>query len=153
MFDIFKYLFGKQESESSKTAIRAQAYEIVSEVYVRDLAFNMMVNKIANAIAKCEVKTYRKKKRVKSDDWYLFNVQPNVNQNATQFWNKLIYKMYNDGEALVLPINGQLFIADSFYYDNTQAFNEHTFRSIYINGLALDRTLHAVNMFYLKLIH
>ena len=150
MFDIFKYLFGKQESEPGKTAIRAQAYEIVSEVYVRDLAFNMMVNKIANAIAKCEVKTYRKKKQVKSDDWYLFNIQPNVNQNATQFWNKLIYKMYNDGEALVLPINGQLFIADSFYYDNTQAFNEHTFRSIYINGLALDRTYSQHEAFYFR---
>ena len=41
------------------------------EVYLRELAFWTCVNKIANAISKCEFKTYIKKKEVKGQEYYL----------------------------------------------------------------------------------
>ena len=43
------------------------------EVYLRELAFWTCVNKIANAISKCEFKTYIKKKEVKGQEYYLWN--------------------------------------------------------------------------------
>lgn len=135
---------------TNKTNIRVAVAKVDAEISARELAFNMMTNRIANAIARCEVKTYRRNKTEKSDTWYLFNVQPNQNQNATQFWNQVIYNLYNHGEVLILPVNGQLYVADSFYYDDSQAFHEHMFRSIYVNGLALDKVYYQHEVFYLR---
>ena len=64
------------------------------EYQLRDLAFNCCVNLIANAIANCEFKTFERGQPVKSDYYYLLNVEPNVNENSTAFWKKVIYKLY-----------------------------------------------------------
>ena len=74
------------------------------EYQLRDLAFNCCVNLIANAIANCEFKTFERGQPVKSDYYYLLNVEPNVNENSTAFWKKVIYKLYAKNEALVVPI-------------------------------------------------
>ena len=63
------------------------------EIYLRELAFWTCVNKIANAVSKCEFKTFYRGKEVKEKEYYLWNVEPNQNQNATAFLNKLIGKV------------------------------------------------------------
>ena len=114
-WDIFKFLIGK--NTSSKSDIKPVSYELISEYYIRELAFSMMVNRVASAISKCEIMTYENGKKKKSDEWYRWNVQPNKNQNATQFWNKLINRLYNDNQAIIVPVNDELYVADSFFYD------------------------------------
>lgn len=74
------------------------------EYRLRELAFNSCVNLIAKAIANCEFKTYEKGSSVKKDYYYLFNVEPNINENSTEFWQKAIYKLYAHNEALLVPL-------------------------------------------------
>ena len=84
------------------------------EIYLRELAFWTCVNKIANAVSKCEFKTFYRGKEVKEKEYYLWNVEPNQNQNATAFLNKLIGKLYRENEALVVEINNRLYVADDY---------------------------------------
>ena len=88
------------------------------EYRLRELAFNSCVNLIAKAIANCEIKTYEKGSSVKKDYYYLFNVEPNINENSTEFWQKAIYKLYAHNEALLVPLvrGGRLnlVVADSW---------------------------------------
>ena len=88
------------------------------EYRLRELAFNSCVNLIAKAIANCEFKTYEKGSSVKKDYYYLLNLEPNINENSTEFWQKAIYKLYAHNEALLVPLvrGGRLnlVIADSW---------------------------------------
>ncbi len=51
---------------------------------------------------------------MKKAEYYLWNVEPNRNQNSSAFLTKLIGKLYRNNEALVIESNGQLLVADSF---------------------------------------
>ena len=64
------------------------------EYRLRELAFNSCVNLIAKAIANCEFKTFERGQPVKKDYYYMLNVEPNLNENSTAFWQKVIYRLY-----------------------------------------------------------
>jgi HK97 family phage portal protein len=87
---------------------------LVFDIYVREMAFWSAVNIVANAVSKCEFKTYLNGKEDKGREYYLWNIEPNKNQNSSRFLNKLIAKLYRDNECLVIEQNGQLLVADSF---------------------------------------
>lgn len=117
-FDIFK----RREISN-----RAEIIELCScldadgvELQFREAAFWTCVNLIANAIGKCEVKEFRGGKQQKGPEWYLWNVQPNRNQNASAFWHKLVAKAYAEGEALIVkePYADGIVVADSFEIDD-----------------------------------
>ena len=73
---------------------------------IRNLAFQTAVNLVANSISKCEFKTYFKNKEVKKEEYYLFNIEPNKNQNSSQFIHKWIGKLYEENECLIIESNG-----------------------------------------------
>ena len=77
--------------------------EAAQEYQVRELCFWICVNMIANAIGRCEVRTFRGGEEIHERDYYLWNVSPNVNQNSTAFWHKLVARLYQDNEALIVP--------------------------------------------------
>ena len=80
---------------TSATPVTEEEYQtIVAELSFRELAFYSCVNMIANSISKCEFKTFEKNQEVKAKEYYLFNVEPNKNQNSSQFLHKLIYQLY-----------------------------------------------------------
>ena len=87
---------------------------LVFDIYIREMAFWSAVNIVANAVSKCEFKTYLNGKEDKGKEYYLWNIEPNKNQNSSRFLNKLIAKLYRDNECLVIEQNGQLLVADSF---------------------------------------
>lgn len=68
----------------------------------RQLSFWTCVNMVANAVGRCEVKTFRGREEIQEQEYYLWNVEPNVNQNSSAFWHKLIAKLFLDNEALVI---------------------------------------------------
>lgn len=109
------------------------------ELQFREAAFWTCVNLIANAIGKCEVRVFRSGKQTKDAEWYLWNIQPNRNQNATAFWHKLISKAYCDGEALIVPepYGTGLVVADSFTVDETRSV--YSYKAIQIGERTLDR--------------
>ena len=64
------------------------------EFQIRELAWWSCVNWIADAIGRCEVRTYREGEEIREREYYLWNVEPNVNQNSTAFWHKAVARLF-----------------------------------------------------------
>lgn len=142
-------IFG--DKKNNKVPITCASMDILGEIYIRELAFNLVVNKIANAISKCQMNIYVDKKRDRNEEWYRWNVSPNPNQSATVFWTKLIYQLYDNNEALIIPINENLYVADSFIVNKQYAFFDYRFESIQIDDFSLSRAFRQNEVFYFQL--
>ncbi len=134
----------------TKEVSTEEFYNVVSEIYIRELAFWSCVNMIANAVSKCEIKTYLNNKEVRNKEWYLWNVEPNKNQNSSVFMHKLISKLYQDNEALVIEEGGQLLIADSFNMKE-YALKDNVFTGVQVGDFTFTKSFNMSDVLYYKL--
>lgn len=74
-------MFGEKDTITLAEKIETQQYKLA----VEDFAIQMAINLIAGAVSKCEFKTLAKGTPVKKGDHYVWNIEPNVNQNSSQF--------------------------------------------------------------------
>lgn len=149
----FFRLFGRKGTKKKRQSY-ACGYigELTQEIQLREAAFHACVNLIANCISKCELRTYEQNKFKKDSEWYRWNIQPNPNMNATEFWQRVIHRLYEDNEALIVARpNGELYVADSFVCDDSQAFNPHTYHDIVIDDLDYPPVLTEDKVFYFAL--
>lgn len=104
---------------------------------IQNIAFGQCVTLIANAIGKCEFKTYMNHQEVKRDEYYTWNVQPNLNQGSSEFIHRWMAALLSKGEALIIetptPEGSQLLVADDFTVDG-YVLREAVFRDIVIYG-------------------
>lgn len=152
-FESIREFFDRFGRKTRKVSVPCGTYSgLAQEIQIREVAFQACVNLIASCISKCEVRTYKQNKFDKGDWWYRLNVQPNPNTNATAFWQKVIYKLYEEGDALVIVRpNRDLYVADSFYRDDSQAFTSNKYRDITIDDLNYQPELAEDQVFYFAL--
>ena len=131
------YINQKLEAEKCKLAIE-------------DFSIQMAINMLAGLIAKCEFCTYIKGKKKKADEYYLWNVEPNVNQNSSQFMQELISRLLFFNEALVVEVGGQLIIAEDFT-QNEYAVYPNSFTGVTRGTLKFDKTFYMPDVLYFKL--
>lgn len=124
--------------------------DLVGDIYIRELAFLSAVNLVANAVSKCEFKTFTKGKEEKGREYYLWNLEPNKNQNSSVFLHKLISKLYRNNECLVIDQNGQLLIADNFSR-KPYALYEDVFTQVQIGDFTFDRSFAQSEVLYFNL--
>lgn len=118
---IIDWLLGTGErtiSEGKKVTIQ-EIMEAAAELQIRDLALTVCVNMIANAVGKCEFQTFVNGKKVKEDEYYTWNIEPNVNENSTMFIHRLVDKLCRENEVLVISTvhkdgHEMLVVADDF---------------------------------------
>lgn len=104
------------------------------ELALYEFALHSGINIIANALSACEVRTFDKWKEVKTDQYYRWNYEPNVNMNAAQFRQKLVWSLIYRNECLVIQTKkGDLLIADSYEHEQ-YALRQDLFRSVTIYG-------------------
>ena len=125
-------------------------YNLVTEIHIRELAFYSCVNMIANSISKCEFKTFKANKEVKLNEYYLWNIEPNKNQNSSAFTHKLISQLYRDNECLVVEENGQLLVADSFQQTEYALF-DNLFQGVTVGNFTFNKTYNMSEVMYFKL--
>lgn len=99
---------------SQEIPIETVIGEIQERLSTKALAFYIATSYIADTISKCEFKRFVNGEEIHDRFYYLFNISPNVNQNAFDLKNKLIFKLFDTGEALIFENNGNLYVADSF---------------------------------------
>lgn len=116
---------------------------------VEELALFSVVDLIASAASLCEWRTYQNNERVRSGDWYAFNIQPNPNQNATEFKRLLMARLLIFNEALVFERNGSWYLADSFNRV-TYAFRPNLYRDITCSNLTLTSVLSESDVWYFR---
>ena len=124
--------------------------QIIGETSLRELAFWTCVNKIANALTKCEFKTYKRGEKVKDLTYYRWNVAPNVNQNKASFITKLIGQLYRHNEALVVRVGDDMYVADSF--DKSEyALKDYIFSSVTVDNFTFGQAFYQSDVLYFRL--
>lgn len=125
---------------------------VATQLYFKDLALQIGTSYYANAISKCEFKVFEGGKERKNELYYMLNVNPNPNQNSSQFLNALVTRYFHKGESLVYPdtVRNRLYVADGFSVDE-KPLQENIFSNICIENETLRRNFRASDVFYFKL--
>ena len=123
---------------------------MVGDIYIREMAFWCAANLYANAISKCEFKTFSLNVETRKEEYYLWNVEPNRNQNSSAFLRKLITKLYRNNECLVIENNRQLLIADDFER-KPYALYDDKFTKVTVEDFTFDKTFFQPDVLYFKL--
>ena len=123
---------------------------IMTEIYLRELAFQRAIQILAKMLGKCEIRTFLNGDEIFRDEYYTWNYEPNRNQNKQQFFDKLIEKMFRNGEALVVAgIDGQLYVADSFCTTRSALYG-NTYSQVQIDDYTFQRSFRSTDVLYLK---
>lgn len=122
---------------------------------VRSLAFEMCVQRIAKAVSKCEFRVYQRGKEKKDAWFYAFNVRPNHNETATEFWTKFIHRLYYQDEVLIIWKESekqglQLFIADSYTLDENNVMQPQVFSNIQIGEMTVNGKYSMDKVFFFR---
>ena len=122
------------------------------QIYFKELGLQIAISYIANTISKCEFKVYENGKEVQNELYYMLNVNPNPNQNSSQFLNALVTRYYRQGEVLVFPDSrkNRLYVADGFSMEQ-KPLSENIFSSISLENETLTRKYKASDVFYFRL--
>jgi HK97 family phage portal protein len=123
---------------------------LVGDIYIREMAFWSAVNVIANSVSKCEFKTYMNGKEAKGREYYLWNIEPNKNQNSSGFIHKWLAQLYRHNEALIIEQNGQLLVADSFTR-TPYALYDDVFTQVTVGDFTFGRSFTQSDVLYFKL--
>ena len=123
---------------------------LVGDICIREMAFWSAVNIIANAVSKCEFKTFLNKKEIQAQEYYRWNIEPNKNQNSSVFLHKLIAQLYRHNECLVIEQNNQLLVADSFVR-TPYALYDDIFSQVTVESFTFNRTFSQSEVLYFKL--
>lgn len=128
------------------------------EYQLRDLCFWTCVNMIANAVGRCEFRTFRDCAEVREREYYLWNVEPNVNQNSTAFLHKLVGKLLIDNEVLVVSTRRRdgydaLVVADSYMLNGEYPSKQNEYTSVQVGNVSYDKTFRESEVLHLRLNH
>ena len=124
---------------------------LAGDVFIREMAFWSAVNLVANAVSKCEFKTFQKGKEIKEREYYLWNFEPNKNQNSSQFIHKWISQLYSGKDGcLIIEVGEQLLVADSFMR-TPYALYDDVFTQVTVGDFTFDRSFKQSEVLYFKL--
>ena len=128
-----------------------QVRDAAAEVCLRELAFWTCIGKIANALTKCEFRTFYEGREIFGDEYYTWNYEPNRNQNKAEFLSKAIEKLYRENELLIVEsYDGQLLVADSFEATHNTLYGD-TYRNVLVDDYQFSRTFHSADVLHWKL--
>ena len=100
------------EKVTTREITDQQVRDAAAEVCLRELVFWTCIGKIANALTKCEFRTFYEGREIFGDEYYTWNYEPNRNQNKAEFLSKSIEKLYRENELLIVEsYDGQLLVA------------------------------------------
>ncbi|MBE3643168.1 phage portal protein [Bacillus anthracis] len=125
-------------------------YELGIDYFYKKLAIESCIDLIANALTRCEFQTFEKGKEKRGNNHYLLNVQPNQNQNASEFMHSLVNHLIMENECVVIMQNEQLYIADSFSVTKF-ALKENIYNDITIDDFTFEKSFNESEVFHFKL--
>lgn len=147
---LLERLGGDQARVSSEDITAGEFFSLSAEIYVRELAFWQCTNLVANAVSKCEFKTFDRGKEIKGEEYYLWNIEPNKNQNSSVFLQKLISKLFSENEVLVVGANGQILVADS-YTRREYALLDDIFEQVTVGDFKFERSFVQSDVLFIQL--
>lgn len=157
-FSFFRFLKPENGRTKHEEIACSELFAAAQEYQIRELCFWVCVNLIANALGRCEMRTYRNHEEIHEAEYYLWNVEPNTNQNSTAFWHKLVARLFQDNEVLIIPSNiyshgDGLVIADDWEGGDKFPSRQNEYRKVRVGDMVYDRTFRERDVMHLKLNH
>ncbi|MDU1218126.1 MAG: phage portal protein, partial [Streptococcus sp.] len=117
---------------------------------LKSLAVDKSAEFIARIFAKSVFK-YQENGKVKPSDWdYLLNVRPNKNESASEFWQKVVYRLITKNEVLIfLTTDDQLLVADS-YTRTKYAVYDDVFEFVTCRGFTFEKRFRMSEVIFLQ---
>ncbi len=112
-------------------------------------AINVVASIIAGCISKCEFKTFQDGKEFKGHNYYMWNYEPNINCNSSEFIQQFVMNMLTNDEALIVPISNQYFVADDFTKTEYTLFQD-IFDGIVIKSFSFNKRFQSGDVFYFR---
>lgn len=145
----------------SPTTVEVSCRELMAaaqEFQLRDMSFWICANMIANAVGRCEFRTFRDGKEIREREHYLWNVEPNANQNSTAFLHKLVTKLLVDNETLVISTRQRegydaLVVADSWLQNGDYPSRQNEYINVQVGDVSYEKTFREREVLHLKLNH
>lgn len=145
----------------SPTAVEVSCRELLAaaqEFQLRDMSFWLCANMIANAVGRCEFRTFRGGKEIREREHYLWNVEPNANQNSTAFLHKLVAKLLVDNEVLVISTRQRegydaLVVADAWLRNGDYPSRQNEYTNVQVGDVSYEKTFREREVLHLKLNH
>lgn len=149
---------GKARSPTTVEITCRELMAAAQEFQLRDMSFWICANMIANAVGRCEFRTFRGGKEIREREHYLWNVEPNVNQNSTAFLHKLVAKLLTDGECLVISTRQRegydaLVVADSWLPNGDYPSRQNEYINVQVGDVSYEKTFREREVLHLKLNH
>lgn len=149
---------GKARSPTTVEITCRELMAAAQEFQLRDMSFWICANMIANAVGRCEFRTFRDGKEIREREHYLWNVEPNVNQNSTAFLHKLVAKLLVDGEALVISTRQRegydaLVVADSYMLNGCYPSKQNEYTDVQVGDVSCEKTFREREVLHLRLNH
>ncbi len=153
-----RWLLSKIGISGSMEVSSLELQQALEEYRIRELAFHTCVCMIANAVGKCTFKTYKNHKESRDAEHYLWNIEPNPNQNSTVFLHKLIYQLYKENEVLVIGSKGKggkesLAVADSFTKPLEYPWKEQEYQDVVVGEVSYRKIFLESEVLHLRLNH
>lgn len=154
-FSFRNLIRGKPEPEQSENNITLEIADspiesMMTEIYLRELAFQRAIQILAKMLGKCEIRTFLNNEEIFWDEYYSWNYEPNRNQNKQQFFDKLVEKMFRNGEALIVSgIDGQLYVADVFCTTRSALYG-NTYSQVTVDDYTFQRTFRSTDVMYIR---
>ena len=150
----FKSIFSDTDTEPTGTIRYKSISTKDNYVYtvngeIMRSALDTAIDYVAAAIGKAEIQTYQNGKYVRGNDWYRWNVKPNLNQSSTDFWHEFVHKLFTAGKVLIVPVGEQLIIADDFSVEN-KALIPTIFTGITKENYTINGIYNTTNCIYLN---
>lgn len=133
IIDFFRNFFG---GDGKQIPLEAIALQSETTDAFKELAKEASIALISKAFSLAEFRTYQKGVEIKQQDYYLFNIEPNLNTPAASFWESVVRKLLERSECLILVQNGSLYLADD-YTKHPYVFKPNEYTGVCINDYAL----------------
>lgn len=118
---------------------------------MKQRALDTVLGKVARSLSLVEWKTFNGGNFKRDDLYYHLNVQPNLNDNATEFWQKVIRKLfYEDNDCLIIVTKEDYFLVADDFQIKEFAVYPNIYSDIVVNGLNMGRSFSETEVIHLK---
>lgn len=150
--------FMHRKSPGGDDIVMQELFAAADEYRIRELCWNICINMIANAIGRCEFRTFKGGQEVQEREYYLWNFEPNTNQNSTAFLHKLVAQLYEANEVLVINTRRRdggeaVVVADQWQLPESWPSKQNEYKGVVVGNLTYDKTFRENDVLHLKLNH
>lgn len=123
---------------------------VFGNLHLKSLAVDKVAEFVARIFSKSEFCFLVKDKRTPSEWDYLLNVRPNQNETASEFWQKVVYRLLTKNEVLIIQSDDhQLLVADAYSRKEYALYGDR-FEMVTVKDYTFERKFEMKDVIFLQ---